>query len=301
MKTSNKILFVIISIIGLSILSVLIFAKSSLINVENNTVNGDGNITIKTHNIGEISFFKASGNYEIFVKKGKPQLVIETDENIQAFLNPSDDNYVSNGKDDSNPKKMLRIGKITNVDLKPTKSIKIYLTTPTLENISIGGITKLTFEDIFTNEHFKANIHDFAEVDLKVATEKLDIKTDGSCKLNINGTAGDTKIEADGFSVVSVSTINAQHVDIKSSGNAEIKTEGISQKSNFNSSGFSRIIATGLAVKEATITAKENAEILLTASDLLNVDASGFATINYSGNPTITKNILGQASLKLIE
>jgi putative autotransporter adhesin-like protein len=301
MKTSNKILFVIISIIGLSILSVLIFAKSSLINVENNTVNGDGNITIKTHNIGEISFFKASGNYEIFVKKGKPQLIIETDENIQSFINPSDDNYVSNGKDDSTLKKMLRIGKINNIELKPTESIKIYLTTPTLESVNIGGITKLTFEDIFTNENFKATIHDFAEVDIKVATENLDIKTDGSCKLNINGTAGDTKIEAGGFSVVSVSAINAQTVDIESNGNAEIKTVGISQKSNFNSSGFSRIIATDLSVKEATITAKENAEILLAVSDQLNVEAAGFAAVNYSGSPAITKNISGQASLKAIE
>ena len=105
MKTSNKILLGIISIIGLSMLSVLIFAKSSLIHVENNTVIGNGKVIKVNHNIAEISFFRTGGNYEVIVKKGEPKLIVEADENIQAFVNPHSDNLIYNGKNDPKPQK----------------------------------------------------------------------------------------------------------------------------------------------------------------------------------------------------
>ena len=54
-----------------------------------------------------------------------------------------------------NPKRELRIGRQSDISLQPTQGIKIYLTTPSLEKVSIGGTTTLVFEDQFISENFK--------------------------------------------------------------------------------------------------------------------------------------------------
>ena len=301
MKTSNKILLGIISIIGLSMLSILIFAKSSLINIENNSVIGDGNVIKVNHNIAEISFFRTGGNYEIIVNKGEPKLIIETDENIHSFLNPSFNNIIYKGKDSSNPKRELRIERRSEISLQPTQGIKIFLTTPSLEKINVGGTTKFVFEDMNSSEKFEAYVKDFAEVNLKISTDNLFINTKESGKLNIQGKAGDTNIEAKDFSEISVGTIDAKKVSIDSKGNAVITALGQALDFDITTRDFSKINAEGLSAKNITINAVGTTETSVSCTDSLHVDAIDYASVSYSGNPGIVKNIVSEASLKYLE
>lgn len=303
MKTSNKILLGIISVIGLCMLSILIFAKGSLIHYDQNGITGDGKIVKINHNIAEISFFRLSGQYEVYVRKGEPQLVIETDENIQSFLNPHDDNFtiIENNGEKKQTFRELRIGKFNDLNLKPSNGIKVYLTTPSLEKVRIGGTTKLIFEDQLNNEKFEAIIDDFAEVNLKLNVKQLKINTEENARLEITGTVGETEVAANDFSFVSLGTVDGQKMNIASSGNAEIKVDGKVKTNTIKAIDFAKVNTLNLKADETRINAKDNANISVSATTKLDVEAKGFATVKYLGNPIITDKITDNASLNPIE
>lgn len=302
MKTSNKIILGIITFIGLSMLSVLIFAKSSLINIENDTVEGDGKIIKVNHNIGEIAFFKSNDHYEVYIKKGSPELIIETDENIQSFLNPNFYNTAYNNKEGKSIKRQfLTIGWPRQYNLKPTQKIKIYLTSPTFERIELGGSTKLIFEDVFDVDHFEAELNDFSEVNLKVNTPSLDIEIDDSAKLDVQGTVKDTEINADDFAHLSIDKLMAKEVLVNSEGNCNIQLKGNTQLLKIKTTGFSKVNARELTSSDIEIEAKDNTETLTNATKTLRVDAADFASVKYNGTPEVVKNISNQASIRAMQ
>jgi len=302
MKTSNKILLGIISIIGLSLFSVLVFAKSSLINYEDNMITGNGKIVKINHEIAEISFFRLRGQYEVYVKEGAPALIIETDENIHDFFLPHDDNHIVNKVgDETITKRELRIEKLADVSLSPSQGIKIYVSTPSLEGINLGGNTRLTFEAPIEKENFTVDIEDFCEVDLKLSTPHLKVDARGNSTLKVQGNIGETKIESEDFSEVNIDAIEAQHLSIDASGNTNITTSGNIEEMNIQASDFANIKAAKLNTKNTIIKASGNASIAIAAIDKLDVNASGFANVNYSGDPEISKNLSRNASLNPLE
>ncbi len=302
MKTSNKILLGLISLIGLSMLGVLIFAKNSLINVENSKVIGDGKIIKVNHQIGEIAFFKTNHPYEVYIKKGDPALVIETDENIQAFLRPNFDRTVYTKKGGKSIlKRQLRIGHPNRFNLHPTDNIKIYISTPSMEAIEIGGSSKLIFEDVFDHEAFKAEIYDFAEVNAKVNSQNLDLEVSGSARLDISGELGNAEITTADFANLFLKNMNANSINIKSSGNSNCSLIGATKSLDIISSDFAKINAASLNCETASIQTKSSTETILSTSQTLQIQATDFASIQYSGNPEITKNISGQAKLEVIQ
>lgn len=295
MKTSNKILLGIITIIGLSMLSILVFAKSSLINYTDNQVNGNGNIIVKTHNIGEIALFQSKHNYEVIVKKGAPLLTIETDENIHEFLNP----HVTekNNPEDNKSKKGLRIGKHDNVNIKPSQGIKMQLTVPTLEEVNLSGFSTIIFEDTLESKNFKARVTGSSNLYLKINTEDLDIDTKGHSYASVLGVAGNTDINASGSSEIELDSVSAQNIFIKESGHSSVKIKGQSQNLNADLGGSANLNADDLTAEQVAIKASGHAKAKVVANQILQVNGSGSADIIYSGNPQITKKLSGHASL----
>ncbi len=300
MKTSTKILFGFISIIGLSMLSILIFAKSSLINYENNSVNGDGNIVVRTHNIGEVAFFQANYNYEIFIKKGEPSLVIETDENIQAFLRPNI-NRTEHYREENVTKEGMNIGRIEHINLHPSNGIKVYLTTPSLEEINLRGHSKVTFEDTIESDNFRVSARGSSELNLLIKTNDLEVATDGHSVVNVKGQARSTDISSSGSSDLTVDVVDTERVNIAANGHSTVKIKGQTQQLKVDLNGSSSLMAKHLISDDASILANAHSNVSVHAKHTLNVEADGSATITYSGNPQVTKEVSGSATLNATE
>ncbi len=297
MKTSNKILLGIISVIGLTMLSILVFAKSSLINYTENHVSGNGNIIVKTHNIGEIAFFQAKHNYDVFVKKGAPLLTIETDENIHEFLNP----HISDKNSSDGNKKGLRIGQMEDVNLNPSEKIKMYLTVPTLEEVSLSGFSTITFEDTLETSTFSADVHGSSVLDLKVSTQDINISTSGHSRASVLGQTGDTKIKANGSSHVELDFVDASIVDVRATGHSEVYLTGKTTKLDADLTGSSNLVAGNLQTKNTQVSLSGHSTAQVKTDSTLNVNASGSSDVRYTGNPQITKNLSGHSSIKKIE
>ncbi len=303
MKTSNKILIGIISVIGLSLLSVLIFAKSSLIHYDGNSIIGNGKIVRMNHQIAEISFFRLNGAYEVHIKKGEPSLVIETDENIHSFLNPHDDNYtvIENKGEEKQTFKELRIGEFNDISFEPSNGIKVYLTTPSLQRINLGGTTKLIFDDKFSAENFSLDIYDFAEAKLNIDATNLKVDADGTSKVDIDGKIGNCNLKLGDFAEVSLNGINAKETYVTAGGNTTLNISGQSDKIDIKVYEFGEFNGKDFTSKEVKIDAKGNSKINLSAQDKLNVEAIGFAEVRYQGSPTITQKVSDNATLNPME
>ena len=303
MKTSNKILLAAISVIGLSMLSILIFAKSSLIQIDQNQnkLKGNGNITRIDHPIEDISMVEVGDFFELYVTVGEPKLEIETDENIQALLRANYDNY--HRSNDSEPyKRVLKVEKLNNVNLSPTQAIKLFLAVPTLEGIDVDNHATVVFEDVVTSENFKISTDEFSNVYLKLNTQNLNLIANNHATVDINGTIENTQINAEEFAKIQIQNIDAQKVDIQLRNHVDLKLNGQTNEVSLNSTEFCNIDLGMLETTDAKIHTRNHSTAYLYVTGNLEVKADEFSNIKYRGNPTISGKYLDKtATLEAIQ
>jgi hypothetical protein len=295
MKTSNKILLTAISVLGLSILSILIFAKSSLVTIEQNSIKGSGKITKIDYPIEDISMLEVEEFFEVYVTIGEAKLEIETDENIQALLRTSYDNYyASTGQDDY--KRVLKVDKMNNTNLNPTQAIKLFLAVPTLEGIDLGNHATVVLEDEVISEKFRIQLDEFANASLKLQTKELEVHVQKNATLEILGDVGDTNIEAEEFSKINIETIDADKVSITTRNHSDLKLKGQTKSVEVNTEEFCKIDIAELQAVEAKIHTRNHSSASLYVTGDLEVRADEFSTVKYRGNPTITGKYLHKSA-----
>lgn len=294
MKTSNKILLGLISVIGLTMLTILIYAKSSLLHFESKGVHGDGVIIQKVHDIGEISFFKSNYNYEVYVKKGDAKLMIETDENLHEFLKPE-------VFENENNLQSLQIVKPEDVSLNSNRPIKVFLTTPSLERVDLSSFSRVIFEDTMFVDEFTARLNGSSELKLKVKTDKLNVKSNGHSQAFIKGEVGDVEIDVNASSVVELESINASVVDVKATAHSNVKLVGQTNQLNVNLNASSNLMAERLKAKNVDVSANAHASATVFAEEILDVKASASSSISYKGRPQIKQQLSSHASLNNLD
>ncbi len=301
MKTSNKILLTAISVMGLSILSILIFAKSSLVTIEQNSIKGNGKIIKVEYPIEAISMLEVEEFFEVYVTIGETKLEIETDENIQALLRTSYDNYyASTGQEDY--KRVLKVDKMNNTNLNPSQAIKLLLAVPTLEGIDVGNHATVVFEEEVISEKFRIQLDEFANAYLKLQSKELEVHVQKNATLEILGHVGDTNIEADEFSKVNIETIDADKVGITASNHSGLKLKGQTKIVDVSTEEFCKIDIAELQSVEAKLHTRNHSSASIYVTGDLEVRADEFSTVSYRGNPTIREQYLHKsATLEAIQ
>lgn len=301
MKTSNKILLTAISVMGLSILSILIFAKSSLVTIEQNSIKGNGKIIKVDYPIEAISMLEVEEFFEVYVTIGEAKLEIETDENIQALLRTSYDNYyATTGQEDY--KRVLKVDKMNNTNLNPSQAIKLLLAVPTLEGIEVGNHATVVFEEEVISEKFRIQLDEFANAYLKLQSKELEVQVQKNATLEILGHVGDTNIEADEFSKVNIETIDAGKVGITTRNHSDLKLKGQTKTVDVSTEEFCKIDIAELQAIEAKLHTRNHSSASIYVTGDLEVRADEFSTVNYRGNPTIREQYLHKsATLEAIQ
>jgi 2C-methyl-D-erythritol 2,4-cyclodiphosphate synthase len=301
MKTSNKILLTAISVMGLSILSILIFAKSSLVTIEQNSIKGNGKIIKVDYPIEAISMLEVEEFFEVYVTIGEAKLEIETDENIQALLHTSYDNYyATTGQEDY--KRVLKVDKMNNTNLNPSQAIKLLLAVPTLEGIEVGNHATVVFEEEVISEKFRIQLDEFANAYLKLQSKELEVQVQKNATLEILGHVGDTNIEADEFSKVNIETIDADKVGITARNHSGLKLKGQTKIVDVSTEEFCKIDIAELQAVEAKLHTRNHSSASIYVTGDLEVRADEFSTVSYRGNPTIREQYLHKsATLEAIQ
>lgn len=222
----------------------IIFLTLTSCDDDKNCVTGSGAYTTKEYNINDISSISISSVADVYIVKGETSLRIEGQANILKVLEVSDDGgHLEIGEDNC---------------FEDIKTLKIYISTPEIDDITTAGVISVYSSDIFISEHFYINTSGVTSIDLRLETSKLFSNLSGTSNITLSGTATE------------------HNIDISGEGN---------------------IYSYDLETAETMIDISGMAFIETYATSKLDVKISGSGKVHYKGSPQVTQKIDGSGEV----
>ena len=215
-------------------------------------IKGNGNLKTEERSVCRAERIKLAGSYDVEITQGPVVSVkVEADDNILPFIFTSQDDG------------FLLIKSKEHVSLSSENPIKIFITTPKLEQIHLAGSGNIVGKNKFTNgDKLVLKIAGSGDMQLEVNTPEITADIAGSGTINLKG---ETKTET--IKISGVGDYNA--IDLKAE-NAKIKIAG---------SGNVKVFA------ETT----------------LDISIAGVGSVFYKGGATVKQKVAGSGEVKKID
>lgn len=234
--------------------SLLLFtfaASAFTIKISNEKVTGSGNIRSESRDQGQFRSIITSGSYNVYITPGaKSDIRIEADDNLLPLIETK-----VRGND-------LEIQTKKGYDIRPTKTINIYVTIDQLEELKSSGNGGFYSKGQLKGNDVKFSFSGSSNTAIDLKASNLDVSVSGTAKLNLKGNIPATKYDISG-------TADVEALDLQAS-NAEVNISG-----------------TG--------------KLDIAADKKLNVAVSGMAKVRYKGTPVINQSSSGSAKISRIE
>jgi Putative auto-transporter adhesin, head GIN domain len=228
-----------------------VLLASSCNYVSGKRIRGNGNVKSEDRTESSFTGVEAAGSFNTYVGIGPQSIKIEAEENIIPYIGT----HVENG--------MLKIDTKDGFWLKTSRSIKIYVTAPRLNNIIVTGTGDL------------------------IGTTKI---TDSSrIDLRVHGNA-DMKIEVD-----------APQIDADLTGNGDIEVKGQTRNFESRATGNGHIKAMDLQTENAKIQIYGNGNADVSASVKLDVRIGGNGNVRYKGAAQVSSQITGNGNVRKVD
>ena len=235
MKTSNKILVGIMSVLVLSMLTFFISARSSL-NLDfqgqgmspSEVVAGDAQITKEQKVVTDFSEIGIRGEVDLYITKGPTSVEVEIDKNLSPYFMVE----VNGGK--------LELGLKNNVRARPSQRIKVFVSMESLTGISQSGNTVIEMRDTFDVTSFAMNVSGSTESYLNLRGEEVSVKCSGSGYVVLSGSAEQLHLGASGSATIEAQDLDAKAVNVSSSGSVDLSVS-VSDLLEIKSSGSAEI------------------------------------------------------------
>jgi Putative auto-transporter adhesin, head GIN domain len=220
--------------------------------ISSKRIRGNGTMKTESRTAGTFNSIDVSGNADVYVKQDSVfSIKIEADENLLEYI-LTDNNGGT-----------LRIHQKEGTNLKPSKSIKIYVSGPSFKRFEASGACDFYSENKLTS------------------TEPVTISLSGS---------SDVKLE-----------LKAPKVDADLSGAGTITLKGETKDFSVDGSGSTDIKCFELMTENTKVELSGAGDAEVFASVKLDVQVSGAADVKYKGNAVVTKEISGAGSVKKVE
>jgi carbon monoxide dehydrogenase subunit G/predicted small secreted protein len=177
------------------------------------TVRGNGNITTSSRPEGNFSSVKSAGSFNIFFKQGEGnEIKIEADENLMKFIVTEIENGV------------LKIKTKNGINLRPSSEIRIYVTAPTVKEISIAGSGNIVADErIAVTNQLRLSIAGSGDIVLReVDAPKVEVHIAGSGKATAAGATRDSEIHISGSGDADFRNLKAENSDIHIAGSGNV-------------------------------------------------------------------------------
>ena len=211
------------------------------------TIRGNGRVISQSRSVSSFSGLSLTGAIDAVITQGATEtLRIEAEENILEYIE------VSNDGD------RLRIAIKRGYNIRSKKGIRVYITGPSFESISIAG--------------------------------SGDVRSKG--KLTSNGL--DLDIAGSGSVVME---IDAPVVRAEISGSGSVKIAGLTQNFESEINGSGEVYAYNLLSENTKVSIAGSGDAEVYASKNLNVSIAGSGDVGYKGNPVVKKSVAGSGSV----
>ncbi len=211
-------------------------------------VRGNGNSGVQDRSVGSFSGIQVVGGMDVVLSSGSAHAVrVEADENLLKYI-------ITEKKGDA-----LVIKPRNGYNLQSRTGMKVFVTTPSIEEISITGSGSVTSA----------------------------ARLSGARKLGIHVTgSGDVNLD-----------VNAPEVEAEATGSGNIILAGATKKFNaeINGSGEVRCFNLMSETTDVDISGSGSAEVF--ASKQLDIDIRGSGDVAYKGTPAIKQRIAGSGDV----
>lgn len=213
---------------------------------------GDGNIKTETRSVGDFDGVNVSGSIDLYVKQDASRSMrIEADANLLSYL----DVYMEGS--------ILVVRPKDGFNLRPTKDIKVYVSSPEFKKLEASGACDIFSENqIASSSGIDIDLSGSCDTKVDVKSPKVSSDISGACKLELKGETKDFQVDGSGSTDVKCFELLAETVNLSLSGAGD-------------------------------------AEVY--ASSKLDVDVSGAAGVKYKGNASVNQKISGAGSVKKVD
>lgn len=231
----------------ISVCSFLIFSSCHYFHGEH--IDGNGTIKKETRTVGVFNSVEVGGAIDVYVRQDSSRSVnIETDENLIPYVEIRNDGDV------------LYIHTKRGYNLDPSKSVKVYVSSPVYKMLQVSGASKIISENTLSSDGpIDVGLSGSSDAGLDLKCPKITVNVSGASTITVKGETKDLSIEGSGASHIKCFDLKSETVDVDVSG--------------------------------AT-----SAEVF--ASVKLNAGASGASNVRYKGNAAVTEDESGASSVQ---
>jgi len=214
-------------------------------------IRGNGNVRTEERTPGSFNSVASHGSFNVYVSTGPQSVKIEAEDNLLPYI----DTYVEGS--------VLKVETKENYWLRPSRQIKIYVTSPDFNSIrsygsgDIIGMSKIT------------------------DSSKLELGVNGSANIKMD--------------------VNAPDIDAEINGSGDINLTGETKKFNGEIRGSGNVKALDLKSEDATVKIYGSGNADIFASVKLDVHVAGSGDVNYKGNAQVSSSIAGSGRVKKVE
>lgn len=215
-------------------------------------IRGNGTIKTESRTPGTFNGIHVSGAIDVYVKQDSVSSVrVETDENLLEHLLTEIDGST------------LRIHQKEGTNLKPSRSIKVYVSSPSYKNFEASGACDFFGENkITSSEAITIDLSGASDVKLELKAPKINAELSGAGSVTLKGETKDFFVDGSGATDIKCFELMAENTQVELSG-----------------AGDAQVFA---SVK-------------------LDVRVSGAADVKYKGNATVSQSVRGAGSVKKVE
>ncbi len=190
-------------------------------------VKGNGEVVTKNRSVGDYDGVQLVGSMNVVLVAGNEgELTIEAESNLQEYITTEVRNNV------------LKISHDDDVNLHPTKEIKITVPFRDLSEVSLTGSGDIWNDDVIKADNFEMQVTGSGDIMLNLDVRDLEGQITGSGDIKVKGRAQNFECKVTGSGDFKAFDLRAENVEARISGSGDIQVNAAeSLKASIGGSG----------------------------------------------------------------
>jgi serine/threonine-protein kinase len=251
---------------------------------------GSGKLVTKAFDIKDFKAIDIRGPFSLELKQGKVYKVDVT----------ADDNLFDHLQVEKVDKKLVVgfKGKNLNLHLTGDSTLKVAVTLPELEDLSLNGASRATADGFTAKQPLRLKLNGASQLKGSIKGAKVTIDVNGASTVTLAGSGKDLQLTSNGASRLKLADFDAsgERLIVDANGASTVKLKGNVKAAVVKAIGASHLDLRDLALAGADVTAIGASHVVVRVSDTLDYSVTGASHLEYSGDPKIGKSNKNGAS-----
>ncbi len=178
--------------------------------------------------------------------------------------------------------------------------LKVYITVPNLEALSVSGSGDALGQNLIKSDELDLKVSGSGNLTIEFdATGDVTARVSGSGDINVKGTSADFSSSVSASGKVLASSLQAGDCDFDISGSGRIEVNGTSRSARVQISGSGKVMASNLQTDVCQVKISGSGDVSIAVKEELDVNISGSGSVSYRGNPSrVNSHSSGSGSVR---